>query len=283
MSNDKSSLGTFLDSLLGSRSDSEGSQVSQISVDELTPGQYQPRTKMHKSTLEELSQSIKEQGVLQPLVVRRLASGGFEIVVGERRWRAAQLAGIDSVPAIIRDLNNDETAKIALIENLQREDLNSMDQARGLLRLQREFNLTQEELGTSVGKSRSTVTNLLRLLNLTADVQSMLEEGKIEMGHARSLLSLTEADQLECAKRVVSESMSVRQCEALVATFSNAKKTKNPQAKSKDPNTKLLEKELSELLGSAVQITHNSKGRGKLVVNFKNLDALQGVLDKIKS
>jgi len=283
MSNDKSSLGTGLDSLLGSRSDSEGSQVSQISVDELTPGQYQPRTKMHKSTLEELSQSIKEQGVLQPLVVRRLASGRFEIVVGERRWRAAQLAGIDSVPAIIRDLNNDETAKIALIENLQREDLNSMDQARGLLRLQREFNLTQEELGTSVGKSRSTVTNLLRLLNLTAEVQSMLEEGKIEMGHARSLLSLTEADQLECAKRVVSESMSVRQCEALVATFSNAKKTKNPQAKSKDPNTKLLEKELSELLGSTVQITHNSKGRGKLVVNFKNLDALQGVLDKIKS
>ena len=131
MSNDKSSLGTGLDSLLGSRSDSEGSQVSQISVDELTPGQYQPRTKMHKSTLEELSQSIKEQGVLQPLVVRRLASGRFEIVVGERRWRAAQLAGIDSVPAIIRDLNNDETAKIALIENLQREDLNSMDQARG--------------------------------------------------------------------------------------------------------------------------------------------------------
>ena len=196
---------------------------------------------------------------------------------------AAQLAGIDSVPAIIRDLNNDETAKIALIENLQREDLNSMDQARGLLRLQREFNLTQEELGASVGKSRSTVTNLLRLLNLTAEVQSMLEEGKIEMGHARSLLSLTEAEQLECAKRVVSESMSVRQCEALVATFSNAKKTKNPQAKSKDPNTKLLEKELSELLGSAVQITHNSKGRGKLVVNFKNLDALQGVLDKIKS
>ena len=283
MSNDKSSLGTGLDSLLGSRSDSEVSQVSQISVDELTPGQYQPRTKMHKSTLEELSQSIKEQGVLQPLVVRRLASGRFEIVVGERRWRAAQLAGIDSVPAIIRDLNNDETAKIALIENLQREDLNSMDQARGLLRLQREFNLTQEELGASVGKSRSTVTNLLRLLNLTAEVQSMLEEGKIEMGHARSLLSLTEAEQLECAKRVVSESMSVRQCEALVATFSNAKKTKNPQAKSKDPNTKLLEKELSELLGSAVQITHNSKGRGKLVVNFKNLDALQGVLDKIKS
>ena len=193
---------------------------------------------MHKSTLEELSQSIKEQGVLQPLVVRRLASGRFEIVVGERRWRAAQLAGIDSVPAIIRDLNNDETAKIALIENLQREDLNSMDQARGLLRLQREFNLTQEELGSSVGKSRSTVTNLLRLLNLTTDVQSMLEEGKIEMGHARSLLSLTEAEQLECAKRVVSESMSVRQCEALVATYSNAKKTKNPQAKSKDPNTK---------------------------------------------
>ncbi|MBL6900023.1 MAG: ParB/RepB/Spo0J family partition protein, partial [SAR86 cluster bacterium] len=171
MSKDKSSLGTGLDSLLGERPKVDGLAVTQISLDDLAPGQYQPRTKMHKSTLEELSQSIKEQGVLQPLVVRRLASGRFEIVVGERRWRAAQLAGLATVPAIIRDLNNDETAKIALIENLQREDLNALDQARGLLRLQREFNLSQEELAGSVGKSRSAVTNLLRLLNLSPEVQ----------------------------------------------------------------------------------------------------------------
>ena len=145
MSKDKSSLGTGLDSLLGDRPKPEGLSVTQISVDELAPGQYQPRTKMHKSTLEELSQSIEEQGVLQPLVVRRLASGRFEIVVGERRWRAAQMAGIDTVPAIIRDLNNDETAKIALIENLQREDLKALARARGLLRLQREYNKSHEE------------------------------------------------------------------------------------------------------------------------------------------
>ena len=283
MSKDKPSLGTGLDSLLGSRSDSESNPVSQISVEDLTSGQYQPRTKMHKLTLEELSQSIKEQGVLQPLIVRRTASGRFEIVVGERRWRASQMAGLSSVPAIIRDLNNSETAKIALIENLQREDLNSMDEARGLHRLQREFNLTQEELSLSVGKSRSSVTNLLRLLKLNAEVQEMLEEGKIEMGHARAILTLSEAEQLELAKQVVEQSMSVRQCESAVSAFSPNKKPKRTNSKTKDPNTKLLEKELSELLGSPVQITHNTQGKGRLTVSFKNLDALQGVLDRIKS
>ena len=283
MSKDKPSLGTGLDSLLGSRSDSETNPVSQISVDDLTSGQYQPRTKMHKLTLEELSQSIKEQGVLQPLIVRRLASGRFEIVVGERRWRAAQMAGLSTVPAIIRDLNNSETAKIALIENLQREDLNSMDEARGLHRLQREFNLTQEELSLSVGKSRSSVTNLLRLLKLNAEVQEMLEEGKIEMGHARAILTLSEAEQLELAKQVVEQSMSVRQCESAALSLIAKQETEKTNSKTKDPNTKLLEKELSELLGSPVQITHNNQGKGRLTVSFKNLDALQGVLDKIKS
>ena len=283
MNKDKSSLGTGLDSLLGDRPKQEGVAVTQISVDDLAPGQYQPRTKMHKSTLEELSQSIKEQGVLQPLVVRKLASGRFEIVVGERRWRAAQIAGLESVPAIIRDLNNDETAKIALIENLQREDLNALDQARGLLRLQREFNLSQEELGSSVGKSRSAVTNLLRLLTLPVEVQSLLEERKIEMGHARALLTLNEDDQIDCARKVISESLSVRECEAMVRNFSANKKNSTKSEKIKDPNTASLEREISEILGSPVEIKHNQKGSGKLVVSFKNLDALQGVLNKIKS
>ena len=236
MNKDKSSLGTGLDSLLGDRPKQEGVAVTQISVDDLAPGQYQPRTKMHKSTLEELSQSIKEQGVLQPLVVRKLASGRFEIVVGERRWRAAQIAGLESVPAIIRDLNNDETAKIALIENLQREDLNALDQARGLLRLQREFNLSQEELGSSVGKSRSAVTNLLRLLTLPVEVQSLLEESKIDMGHARALLTLNEDDQIDCARKVISESLSVRECEAMARNFSANKKNSTKSEKIKDPN-----------------------------------------------
>ena len=283
MSKDKSSLGTGLDSLLGDRPKAEGLSVAQIALDDLTPGQYQPRSKMYKSTLEELSQSIKEQGVLQPLVVRRLASGRFEIVVGERRWRASQMAGLSTVPAIVKYLNNDETAKIALIENLQREDLNALDQARGLFRLQREFNLSQEDLASSVGKSRSTVTNLLRLLNLSPEVQAFLEEGKIEMGHARSLLTLEEADQIAIAQQVIAESLSVRRCEALASGLSTKTKHQTKSEKNKDPNTAALERELSEILGSPVDIKHNSKGKGKLVINFKNLDALQGVLDKIKS
>lgn len=283
MTKDKSNLGTGLDSLLGERPKADGLSVTQIALDDLTPGQYQPRTKMHKSTLEELSQSIKEQGVLQPLIVRRLASGRFEIVVGERRWRASQLAGIATVPAIVKDLNNDETAKIALIENLQREDLNALDQARGLFRLQREFNLSQEDLASSVGKSRSTVTNLLRLLRLTLEVQTFLEEGKIEMGHARSLLTLDESEQISIAKQVIAESLSVRQCEALAAGLTSKTKTQNKLQKNKDPNITTLERELSELLGSSVEIKHNNKGKGKLTISFKNLDALEGVLDKIKS
>ncbi len=282
MSKDKSSLGTGLDSLLGNRPKSDGLAVSQISIEELTPGQYQPRSKLHKTTLEELSQSIKNQGVLQPLIVRRLASGRFEIVAGERRWRAAQIAGVNTVPAIIRDLNNDEAAKIALIENLQREDLNSLDQAKGLLRLQKEFNLSQEELGTSVGKSRSTITNLLRLLNLSAEVQELLQDGKIEMGHARALLTLNESDQINCAKRVVSESLSVRQCEAMVGSLTTKTKRGNDAQTKKDPNTALLEKELSDVLGSAVEIKHNKQGKGKLIVSFKSLEALQGVIEKIR-
>ena len=283
MNKDKSSLGTGLDSLLGDRPKPEGVSVTQIPLDDLTPGQYQPRTKMHKSTLEELSQSIKEQGILQPLVVRRLASGRFEIVVGERRWRAAQLAGVNSVPAIIRDWNNEETAKIALIENLQREDLNALDQAKGLFRLQREFNLSQEELGASVGKSRSTITNLLRLLSLSTEVQELLQEGKIEMGHARALLTLSENDQVNCAKRIVSESLSVRECEAIVSGLSGTKKKSVKSKTQPDPNIVSLEKELSETLGSHVEIKHNKKGAGKIIVSYKNLDALEGMLDKLKS
>ena len=282
MSKDKSSLGTGLDSLLGNRPKSDGLAVSQISIEELTPGQYQPRSKLHKTTLEELSQSIKTQGILQPLIVRRLASGRFEIVAGERRWRAAQIAGVNTVPAIIRDLNNDEAAKIALIENLQREDLNSLDQAKGLLRLQKEFNLSQEELGASVGKSRSTITNLLRLLNLSAEVQGLLQDGKIEMGHARALLALNESDQINCAKRVVSESLSVRQCEAMVGSLTTETKRDNKAQTKKDPNTVSLEKELSDVLGSTVEIKHNKQGKGKLIVSFKSLEALQGVIEKIR-
>ncbi len=190
MTKDNSPLGKGLGSLLGDRPKQQPHGLTEIPTEDLTPGQYQPRKKMYRDTLEELAESIKQQGVLQPLLARRLASGRYEIVVGERRWRAAQMAGLTTVPTVVRDLNNNETAKIALIENLQREDLNAMDQARGLQRLQKEFNLSQELLGEAIGKSRTAVTNLLRLLKLSSEVQVFLEQGKLEMGHARALLSL---------------------------------------------------------------------------------------------
>ena len=281
MSKDKSSLGTGLDSLLGDRTKTDSPSVSDIAIEDLSPGQFQPRKKMYKSTLEELAESIKEQGVLQPLVVRRQASGRFEIVVGERRWRAAQIAGLSTVPAIVRELDNDESAKIALIENIQREDLNALDQARGLQRLQREFNLSQEALARSVGKSRPSVTNLLRLLNLVPEVQALLEDSKIEMGHARALLSADQNKQLQLANEVIKKSLSVRQTEALVGSKKTPTPTKVNQ--TKDPNTKKLERDLSEALGAEVVIKHNKKGKGVLSISFENLDALDGLLDKIKS
>ena len=250
-------------------------------LEDLVPGQYQPRNKMHKDTLDELSKSIKSQGVLQPILARKKASKGYEIVVGERRWRAAQLAGLKTIPTIIKELNNDESAKIALIENLQREDLNAMDQAKGLQRLQIEFNLSQQDLATSVGKSRSTVTNLLRLTNLSTFIQGLLENGKIEMGHARALLAAEEGARDSLAREVVSKNLTVREVEGVVSDKSKLPEQKRAQRK-KDPNTIKLEKEISETLGAKVDINHNKKGSGKLVINFKNLDQLQGILNKIK-
>ena len=255
---------------------------TEIAIEDLVPGQFQPRKKMFRNTLEELSESIKQQGVLQPLVVRRQATGQFEIVVGERRWRAAQMAGLKTVPVVIKDLSNEDTAKIALIENLQREDLNAMDQARGLLRLQREFNLSQEALAGSVGKSRTSVTNLLRLLNLSIEVQDLLESGKIDMGHARAILGLPDDKQLSLAQEVVEKSLSVRETERLVSSKKTNSTTSKPGV-LKDPNTLSLERQISETLGAKVEIKHNKKGRGRLIVNFKNLDVLQGILEKIKT
>ena len=282
MNEEKKSLGMGLDSLLGdSKEKSYRSGILELPLEELVPGQYQPRHKMHKATLKELSESIKSQGVLQPIIARKRASKGFEIVVGERRWRAAQLAGLKTIPTIIKELNNDESAKIALIENLQREDLNAMDQARGLQRLQIEFNLSQEDLAASVGKSRPTITNLLRLTNLSAATQELLESGKIEMGHARALLSVEERSQGAMALEIASKQLSVRQVEKLVASLGGQPKQKKVKRK-KDPNTLRLEKEISEKLGAKTDITHNKRGEGKLIINFKNLNELQGILDKIK-
>ena len=281
MNEEKKSLGRGLDSLLGERPERQPQGVLQVPLEDLVPGQYQPRNKMHKDTLEELSKSIKAQGVLQPILARKKASKGYEIVVGERRWRAAQLAGLKTIPTIVKELNNDEAAKIALIENLQREDLNAMDQARGLQRLQIEFNLSQQDLASSVGKSRPTITNLIRLTKLSPVAQELLESGRIEMGHARALLTIEESLQKVLAEEIASKQLSVREVERLVARQDGSRKQKQTQRK-RDPNTIKLEKEISEALGAKVGISHNKKGAGKLIINFKNLDQLQGILDKIK-
>ena len=281
MNEEKKSLGRGLDSLLGERPERSPQGILEVPLEDLVPGQYQPRNKMHKDTLEELSKSIKVQGVLQPILARKKASKGYEIVVGERRWRAAQLAGLKTIPTIVKELNNDEVAKIALIENLQREDLNAMDQARGLQRLQIEFNLSQQDLASSVGKSRSTVANLLRLTKLSSVAQELLESGRIEMGHARALLTIEESLQKALAEEIASKQLSVREVERLVARQGGSSKRKQTQRK-RDPNTIKLEKEISDALGARVGISHNKKGAGKLVINFENLDQLQGILDKLK-
>ena len=281
MSKEKSSLGRGLDSLLGERKEApKNNTPNEISLDQLTPGEFQPRTKMHKETLEELADSIKNQGVLQPLLVREKASGRYEIIAGERRWRAAQIAGLKSVPVSIKKVNNNDAAKIALVENLQREDLNAMDQSRGLQRLQMEFNLSQEELAKSIGKSRSTVTNLLRLSKLDKKVQGYLESGEIEMGHARALLGVDGATQVALAEEIIKLSLSVRETEKLVSRKRTTKKS--TQKTTKDPNITSLERELSEDLGAGVRIQSNKSGKGKLTIEFKGLGQLEGILEKLR-
>ena len=254
-----------------------------VPIEDVVPSSLQPRLEFDADQLAALSESIKTNGIIQPILVRRSPENKrkWEIVAGERRWRAAQIAGLSTVPAIVRELDNDESAKIALIENIQRADLNALDQARGLQRLQREFNLSQEALARSVGKSRPSVTNLLRLLNLVPEVQALLEDSKIEMGHARALLSADQNKQLQLANEVIKKSLSVRQTEALVGSKKTPTPTKVNQ--TKDPNTKKLERDLSEALGAEVAIKHNKKGKGVLSISFENLDALDGLLAKIKS
>jgi len=281
MNKEKSSLGRGLDSLLGERKEApEVKTENEMLIENLTPGEFQPRTKMHKTTLEELSESIKEQGVLQPLLVRQKASGRFEIIAGERRWRAAQMAGLKKIPVVVREVNNNDAAKIALIENLQREDLNAMDQSRGLQRLQMEFNLSQEDLASSIGKSRSAVTNLLRLVKLEPEVQEMLEAGDIDMGHARALLGLEGKKQITLAKETKKRGLSVREVERLAAE--NKPKQNTQRTVTKDPNTILLERELSESLGTKVTVTANKKGKGKLSIDFGGPKQLEGILEKLK-
>ncbi|MGB0187393.1 MAG: ParB/RepB/Spo0J family partition protein [Aequoribacter sp.] len=255
--------------------------LKKLPVERIQRGQYQPRRDIEPEALEELAESIKAQGVMQPIIVREIGPQKYEIIAGERRWRATQLAGLDTIPALVRELSDETALAMALIENIQREDLNAMEEAIALHRLQTEFELTQQEIATAVGKSRSTVANFLRLMSLPKETQVLLERGDIEMGHAKALLGLPQDQQAAAARWVVAKGLTVRETEAYVSRLLEG--DQNDSAKlPKDPNIKALETELASKLGAKVQIQHGRKGKGKLVLAYNSLDELDGILAHIK-
>jgi ParB family chromosome partitioning protein len=271
-------LGRGLDALLGGNETARES-LGTIDTARIRPGRYQPRTRMDEQALAELAQSIRAQGLLQPVVVRPV-DGGYELIAGERRWRAAQMAGLAQVPAVVREVPDDAALVMGLIENIQREDLNPMEEAAGVQRLIEEFKMTHEQAADAVGRSRSATTNLLRLLKLARPVQELLMRGAIEMGHARALLALDAARQIELANRISAKRLSVRETEALVQSLLRAPATH--RKKRSDRDLARLEEELSERLGTTVEIRSGRKGRGSLVLHYSNLDHLEQLLKRLK-
>lgn len=267
-----------------------GDRLQQLAITEIRAGSYQPRRSFEKQALQELADSLKQQGLIQPILVRPYA-GRFEIIAGERRWRAAELAGLTHIPAIIRDLDDRSVAAVALIENIQRKDLNPLEEATALQRLRDEFGMTQEAVAESVGRSRAAVANILRLLDLDDEVKIMLESGEIDMGHARALLSLSSQAQLVVAKIVVKQSLSVRATEKLVREKNAGGKTSGTSGKTagkksgsgkRDPDIVSLERRLGDTLGARVEIHQKDTGRGKLEISYNSLDELDGILQHIK-
>jgi ParB family chromosome partitioning protein len=257
-------------------------ELKKIPIEFLQAGKYQPRKDMDDQALEELAASIKAQGIIQPIVVRQIDNEKFEIIAGERRWRAAQIAQLDVVPCLVKNIADDAAVAIALIENIQREDLNAMEEAQALDRLMVEFNLTHQQVADAVGKSRTTVTNLLRLNGLEPAVKTLLGNGDIEMGHARALLSIPGDLQTRLAQQVADEGMTVRQTETLVKKSQNTDTIASQKPTSKvDPDVTRLQNRLADSLGTNVKIDHNTKGKGKLVISFGDLDQLEGILAKI--
>ncbi|WP_150912435.1 ParB/RepB/Spo0J family partition protein [Marinobacter halotolerans] len=256
-------------------------ELREIPVDLIQRGRFQPRRDMDPAALQELADSIRQQGVMQPVVVRPISEGRFELIAGERRWRATQLAELDRIPAIIRDVPDDAAIAMALIENIQRENLNPIEEAFALQRLQEEFGLTQSQVAEAVGKSRTTITNLLRLISLSEDVRVMLEHGDLEMGHGRAMLTLQPEQQMQVARQVVAKSLSVRQTEALVRQVQQQKPGKKAKGQL-DPNIRALQDDLAERLGARVSIAHGQRGKGKLVIEYTSLDELDGILGHIK-
>jgi len=291
MSKKARGLGRGLDALLNSTGtypqsndsgSSDGSDLKDLPVDIIQRGKYQPRVDMNQEALEELANSIKAQGVVQPIVVRPIGEGRYEIIAGERRWRATQLASIDTIPAIIRDVPDEAAVAMALIENIQREELNPIEEAAALQRLIEEFDMTHMQAAEAVGRSRVAVTNLLRLLSLNDDVKRMLGNGDLEMGHARALLTLEETKQIQAAHQVVAKSLSVRETEKMVKRIINGFDTQKKPAKVSNPDVDRLENSLSEKLGAKVKISYKDSGKGKLEIQYNTLDELDGILAHIK-
>lgn len=289
----KRGLGSGLDTLLGSKPRAKSAEKSieqevvermtTLSVDMLQRGKYQPRKDIAPAQLEELAASIKEQGVIQPIIVRSLGKESYEIIAGERRWRAAQQAGLHEVPVVVRDVDDKAAIAMAVIENIQREDLNPIEEANAIQRLIEEFDMTQQQAADAVGRSRSAVTNLLRLLTLTAEVRMMVENGDLEMGHSRALLALTPEQQLSAAKEIVEKVLTARAAEQLVKRIQSGQNKKSSKAVNKrsDPNIIALQDKLTDQLGAAVLIKHGNKGKGKLIIDYKSLDELDGILEHI--
>ncbi len=275
-------LGRGLDALLSGGEERVDDALTELAVGLLKPGRFQPRTRMDPQSIAELADSIKAQGLIQPILVRPVENGKYEIIAGERRWRASQLAGLTQVPVVIRAVADKAALAMALIENIQREDLNPLEEATGIQRLVDEFEMTHEVAAQAVGRSRSAVTNLLRLLNLSKAVQDLLMQGKIEMGHARALLAVSGPRQAEMAHQIISRNLSVRETEQLVGqTETTSRKIPRKQPR-KDRDLQALEEELSEILGTTVKLKTVRGGRGKLTIDYANLDQLDNVLQKLR-
>lgn len=273
-------LGRGLDALLGGDELRSPEHLMNVALTQLRPGKYQPRTQMDPGAIAELAESIKAQGVIQPILARPLDDGHFEIIAGERRWRAARLAGLDSVPVLVREVRDDLALAMALIENIQREDLNPMEEAAGIQRLVDEFGMTHEAAAEAVGRSRSGVSNLLRLLSLVKPVQELILHGKLDMGHGRALLALSGAKQIELAHRIAAKNLSVRQAEHLVARALSAPRSR--KARGRDRDLVALEEELADYLGMRVSIVPRKKGAGRLTIDYGNLDQLDVVLGRLR-
>jgi ParB family chromosome partitioning protein len=272
-------LGRGLDALLGEGETPEGERLLTLPVESLVPGKYQPRTHMDTEALAELAESIRSQGLMQPILARAVPGGRYEIIAGERRWRASQLAGLKEVPVLVREVPDEAALKMALIENIQRENLNPLEEAQGLQRLIQEFSMTHQTAAESVGRSRVAVTNLLRLLQLAKPVQALLMAGDLDMGHARALLPLTHAKQVDAAHEIVRRGLSVREAERL-ATRMLKPATSAPAQRDRD--VVRLEEELSERLAASVHIRANRKGAGRLTIEFSGLEQLDGILSRIR-